>query len=53
MEIISLSPELNPKVNGNLRFEHVCAITLIFVDSWRIKKVIRHKKKRRRLLGVF
>ena len=29
-EKISVSPELNPKVNGNFRSEQFCALTSIF-----------------------
>ena len=39
---ISVSPELNPKVRGNFRLEHVYAKTKILVNSWRIKKVKKH-----------
>ena len=53
MEIISVSPELNPKVKGNLRFEQVCVITPIFSLSWSMKKVKRYNNQARSIFEVF
>ena len=53
MEIISVYPELNPKVRGNFRFVHVCANAILFVWSVSIRNDIRNNKQVRSLLGVF
>ena len=53
METISVYPELNPKVRGNFRFEHICANAKLFADCWRISRVINNNNQVRSLLGVF
>ena len=41
MDIISVSPELNPKVKGNFRFEHDCANTKLLELLASISRIIR------------
>ena len=53
IEFISVSPEGNPKVRGNLRLEHDYPNTLMFVDSWIVRKVKKYNNEGRNILEVF
>ena len=53
MKNISVSPELNPKVNGNSKFEHYFANTKLFSLFLRMSRDIRHTYKGKSIFRVF
>ena len=53
MENISVSPELNPKVNGNYKLEHDCADVPLIASSVSESKIISYNNKVGRLFRIF
>ena len=53
MDIISVSPELNPIVSGNFKLEHYYAYALLFFSFLRVSRIEKTNKKRRNLLSSF